>query len=128
MNEILIALIGFYSAQYKIDPLLSLSIAKVESGLNQSVVGSKGELGVFQLLPRAFPQVSKRYLKDLKTNIELGIKHLAWTRKHCKFKSDNTWIACYNLGVSKAKTIKNVYQYAYYTKVMNQYKEFKNAK
>lgn len=125
MNEILIALIGYYSAMYSVDPLISLSVAKVESNFNQQAIGSKNEIGVFQIMPHLFPN---KNLRNLRVNIQTGIKHLAWNKRYCKHKVDNTWLVCYNYGVGNAQKVKHPKLWPYYKKVMKIYKEYESSK
>lgn len=124
MNNVLIALIGYYSAVYGIDPKLSLAVAKHESQLNPKAVGKKGELGLFQLMPSSFPEVNKKELIKPEVNIQMGIRYLAWVKKYCSHKKDNTFLVCYNYGIEKAKNVKHPKLFPYYKLVM---KEYKNA-
>lgn len=123
MNDILIALIGYYSAVYGIDPKLSLAVAKHESKMNPIAVGSKGELGLFQLMPSSFPKVSKKELIKPETNIKLAIKYLGWLKKNCNHQMDNTYLVCYNYGINNAKKVKYPKKFPYYVSVMKEYKK-----
>ncbi|MCZ2079022.1 MAG: lytic transglycosylase domain-containing protein [Bryobacterales bacterium] len=58
-----------------IDPRLALAVASKESGLNQAARGSKGEIGVFQLMPGTAKDLGVNPL-DLSQNIEGGVRYL----------------------------------------------------
>lgn len=106
MNKIIIAkLIMFYSSLYGIDPKLALSVAQIESGLNPNAISSTSDYGVFQLNSNSFPEYSKAQLLDPNINIIVGINYLVKMKKECKFKDNNEWLACYNLGKKKANKI-----------------------
>jgi soluble lytic murein transglycosylase-like protein len=55
---------------------LALAIAQRESGLNNNVVGSKGEIGIFQLLPSTAAQLGVDP-RDPVQNIAGGVAYLA---------------------------------------------------
>jgi soluble lytic murein transglycosylase-like protein len=118
MLEILAAIyinVGIYAKQYKIDPNLVMAIIEVESDFNPKATGLQGEVGLMQLHPRYFPRA--RY--DIKNNIKIGIKHLAYMRKHCPYKRNHTWVVCYNRGFKK---LDYPHKTSYYKKVMTAYK------
>lgn len=120
----ILALVLLYSSQYGVDPALAMSVIQVESGFNAQAVGEHGEIGLMQLMPEYFP-VSREALFDPRTNIKLGIEHLAEAQKQCKHNQDNSWIVCYNLGVSKGNSIRYPKLFPYYKRVMLQYKRFR---
>lgn len=123
MTNVLIALIGYYSAIYGIDPKLSLAVATYESQLNPKAIGTKGELGLFQLMPSSFPKVSKKELIKPETNIRLGIKYLAWLKNNCNHKKDDTYLVCWNYGIGNAKKVKHPKLFPYYVSVMKEYRK-----
>lgn len=51
------SLIQSLAPQYGIPPSLFLAVAQKESGLNQGAIGSKGEIGLFQLMPATAAQL-----------------------------------------------------------------------
>jgi len=64
----------------KVDPLLTLSVAKQESGFNPNARSPANARGLLQILPSTaeiYAPKSKRYLYDIDTNIEVGGKILA---------------------------------------------------
>lgn len=125
MNTTIAMLIGYYSAIYGVDPNLALAVAKVESNFQVDAVGQAGEIGLFQILPSVYPQVKENFLFNTKHNIELGIKHLAWSKKHCKYKKQHMYVLCWNRGVTGASRMQKPTADAYYKKVMNTYREYK---
>lgn len=127
MELALIALINYHAAMNGIDPNLALAVAKVESGLNMEVVGSKGERGAFQLLPSAFPKYTIQELSNPKKNVELGIKHLAWNKKHCKHQGKLNFLVCYNYGIKNAEKVKHPDLFPYVKKVTKEYYKVKKV-
>lgn len=121
VNEITLAILE-YSAAHQIDPLLVAAVIKVESKFDPMAVGSSGEIGLMQLHKRYFADATF----DVRQNISLGVRHLAWSRTHCAHKENNTWVICYNQGVNKAP--KHPYKHDYYKKVMNEYEALKEAR
>lgn len=117
MSNSLIALIGFYSAIYGVDPKISLAVARVESNFNTAAIGKAGEIGLFQVKPKSVG-ISAKLLKYPEINIKEGIKYLAWNKKNCKHKVDNSWLVCYNMGIGKARGVKDPKNQHYYKKVM----------
>lgn len=102
-----------------VDPYLALSVAINESNLNPLAVGSKNEQGLFQLLPQSYKKFNINELRNVKTNIRLGIKHLKQVEKECPHKD---FIICYNVGVSGSKKIKNPHLFPYVIKFNKTYK------
>jgi hypothetical protein len=82
------------------DPTIAVAVATVESNLDQNAIGSKGEIGVFQILPRTYPGAN---LFDLKTNIRLGIEHLKYWKRACPTVEGISFVNCYNSGFRHPK-------------------------
>lgn len=82
------------------DPAIAVAVATVESNLDQNVIGDKGEIGVFQILPRTYPGAN---LFDLKTNIHLGIEHLKYWKRACPTVEGISFVNCYNSGFRHPK-------------------------
>jgi soluble lytic murein transglycosylase-like protein len=117
MNGLLM-LVYLYSALYNLDPVLVESIIEVESGFQSDRIGALGELGMMQLRPEYF------YHKDLakpEINLQIGIAYLAEVKEQCKHKEDNTFIVCYNAGVTGGNRIKYPKKQSYYKRVMKLY-------
>jgi soluble lytic murein transglycosylase-like protein len=120
MKLVIIQLIQTYALQYGVDPQVAISVAAVESQFNPNVIGITGDVGVFQLNPKSFPQYTIKQLKDPKLNIQLGVKYLAKMKKECKYKYGLNWLTCYNMGPKKARTVKHPSLYKYVLKVKTQ--------
>jgi soluble lytic murein transglycosylase-like protein len=112
-----------YSHLVGLDPHVPLAIAKIESNYKVHAVGPKGEIGVFQLNPSAYPDYKVKDLKNVKTNVELGIKTLKKMKDSCPHKRD--WVLCYNTGVTGAKRIKNPKEFPYVKKFNKAYTSVK---
>lgn len=122
MSKIL-SLILLYSKLYNLDPLLVLSIVKVESNFNTDAIGELGEVGLLQLRPE-YAEVSSKDLLKPEVNIKVGIKHLAEAKKYCTHKENNYWVICYNLGVARGNKIKYPRLHKYYKMVMFEYTKY----
>lgn len=101
-----------YSVEYKIDPLLVISIIKVESNFKPNVKSKKGAIGLMQLMPSTAKDVAEKYLYlsdyseeklyEPEFNIRLGIYYV-------KILSDmfnnniNLILASYNAGLGNVQ-------------------------
>lgn len=113
----IIKLITFYSLIYGVDAKVAVSVAAVESNFNPNVIGITGDVGLFQLQPQSFPQYTIKQLKDPKLNIVLGVQYLAKMKKECKYKDNNEWLLCFNMGPNAAKKVKHPELWPYTKKV-----------
>jgi hypothetical protein len=77
-----------------VPPAIALAVAQQESEFNQGAIGSQGEVGVFQLMPKFFAQQGD--LSDVFTNVNLGVGYLA--QLYRKYGDWNTALAAYNWG------------------------------
>src|SRR4051812_38991367 len=105
---------------YGIDPDLVHAVIKHESNYNPNVIGLVGEIGLMQIRP----EYSKLTVKDLFNpckNIKEGVSILKRALQNCKHQADNTWIICYNLGVTGAEKIRYPQLHSYYKKVIANY-------
>jgi len=104
-------------AKYGIEAELVLAIIKVESNFNVKAVGrSHGEVGLMQLRPNYFPGVKF----DVKSNIEVGVRHLSAIRQKCVKKYGKAWYVCYNIGQNRRLNIEAT-DHPYYKKVKAAY-------
>lgn len=81
-----------------IDPRLALAVAIQESGLNQSAIGKKGEIGIMQVMPSTGQGLGFK-IDELKTqdgNIRAGLKYLKQGLD--KFGWPELAVAGYNAG------------------------------
>lgn len=117
-KTIIIKLIMFYSQIYHVDANLSLAVAKTESGLNSKAISKTHDYGLFQLNEASFKQYTKAQLLDPNINIPEGIKYLAKMKKECKFKDNNNFLVCYNMGIKNARKVKYPSKWPYTKKVL----------
>lgn len=106
--------------QMSMDPMLVLSVVQVESNLNPNMTGKFGEVGLMQIRPE-YSKLSKIQLLNPKQNIKEGIIKLKEARKHCKHQVDDTWLVCYNVGITGGSKIKHPKLFPYYKKVKEVY-------
>jgi len=67
------------SIAYDLDPILALSVAKVESNFEGDALSHAGARGVMQIMPATALgefNISADQLYDITTNIEIGVKYL----------------------------------------------------
>jgi soluble lytic murein transglycosylase-like protein len=120
MTPAVVSLVMAYASLAGLDPMLVLSVIKVESNFNSKAVGPRGEVGLMQLMPKYF-KAKRKKLFDPKTNVRLGIEHLARAKAQCRHQEEHTWLVCYNLGVAGGSRLKRPQQWSYYRKVMKEY-------
>ncbi|WP_297811095.1 lytic transglycosylase domain-containing protein [uncultured Finegoldia sp.] len=102
-------LVNTYSKQYNVDPLLVMSVIKVESDFNPDVQSKAGALGLMQLMPDTAESINNMRnthftVDDLKKpdkNIEMGTAYLSYLLHH--FKNHDLAIAAYNGGIGNVK-------------------------
>lgn len=112
-----------------LDSKLVVAVAKVESQLDHSAVSPAGAYGVLQIRRIAFPQYTLDEIRQLDMNIAIGVRHLVYMAKHCKFKKNNSWVICFNRGVRGAsRDVGNPYVDKYYLKVMKEFKKLNDQK
>jgi soluble lytic murein transglycosylase-like protein len=117
-KQMIVQLIMMYASQMGVSPELALSVATVESDLNPNAVGSVGEVGLFQIRPE-YSGYSPLELKDIHTNIMVGIKMIKDAQHYCIHKEDVQFLTCYNAGFTGAKKIKSPKHFPYVVKVRN---------
>ncbi|PSH05129.1 MAG: hypothetical protein CXZ00_02950 [Acidobacteria bacterium] len=87
-----------------VTPAIALAVARRESGINQYrpdgslLIGSAGEIGIFQVKPSSAPGVD---LTDPQQNIQAGVGYLA--SLHRRFGSWPLAIAAYNWGPGRVQ-------------------------
>jgi soluble lytic murein transglycosylase-like protein len=90
----------------------------VESRGNASAIGSKGEVGLMQVMPG--PKRRKGPLLLPRHNIMEGTKLLRNAANSCKHRDGFTFLVCYNRGVAGGAKVERPYKDAYYRRVMNE--------
>lgn len=101
--------------KYDLDPNLILAVIEVESNFNPKALGRAGEVGLMQLHPKFF----KNPPTNISKNIQLGARHLAYSRQHCPNQKGLEFLTCYNKGTKKA--LRNPTLNRYYKKVTKAY-------
>ncbi len=82
------------------NPELAVAIATIESGLNPNAIGVKGEIGLFQLMPRGN---NKTLLFNPVENTKKALEELLYWQKKCPVKNQNFFIICYNSGFRRPR-------------------------
>jgi hypothetical protein len=95
-----------------VDPDLAVAIATVESSLNPEAIGSKGEIGVFQLRPEFHPVKPG----SVEHNIEVAVIYLSTIRQKWQGVYGDAWFIKFNLGPNY-RQINHPKLFAYYIKV-----------
>lgn len=93
------------SEEFKMSPMLVLSLIDVESGFRRAVVSHRGAVGLMQLLPSTAEQVaegigmrwSPSLLEDPKINIELGLRYMKQLREQFHHNGLHA-LTAYNMG------------------------------
>lgn len=93
-------LIKTEASRQGIDPELAVAIAMVESSLNPKALGSKGEIGLFQILPKLFKEGPKASVEQ---QVKRGIEQLRYWKRVCPLQEGHTFIICYNSGYRKPR-------------------------
>lgn len=120
MNLVLLSLILQYSAIYGVDPLLAVSVAKVESDFNVNCISKTHDYGLFQLNASTFRRYTVKQLLDPELNIKLGIQYLAEVRNESVHQHGYEWVVNYNLGTVKGNKVRYPKLFPYYKKVNEQ--------
>ena len=89
-----------YSVEMGVDPAITLSIAKTESGYNHSSRSTHGAVGVFQLMPSTARRMGYNPY-SLDDNIKAGIMY--YKSMYKMFGSMELAIAAYNAGPANVK-------------------------
>lgn len=92
------ALITQVSGQYGIPPEIALAVARRESGLDQAARGTKGEVGVFQLMPSTAAGLNVDPY-SLDQNVQGGVKLLS--DLYGQFGDWRLALEAYNAGPSR---------------------------
>lgn len=98
-----------YSEEYGVDPLLVMSVIKVESNFNTEARSHMNAIGLMQLIPKTSQWIcekmgieySEDMLSDPETNIKLGTYYLAYLINH--FGDTDLAIIAYNGGMGNVQ-------------------------
>jgi soluble lytic murein transglycosylase len=117
---------------HKMDPLFLLAVIHTESKFNNNAVGTHGELGLMQILPRTAKWLAAQAglptdnldLRVPAINIRLGATYIAFLRHSFKNQSVR-YISAYNMGAANVRHLiaTNVEPSVYATRILTSYKE-----
>lgn len=101
--------INKYSKEYEIDPLLILSVIKVESNFDNNAHSHMNAVGLMQVVPETAEWVAERTgtefkeedLFDADKNIQIGSFYLAYLIDH--FQDQDLGIVAYNGGMGNVQ-------------------------
>ena len=110
----------FYSMLSGVDPEITNAVIKVESDGNPMALGKSGDSGLMQVRHQFVPETQQQLFNPC-TNVRRGISLLKKAKDSCKHKLNNTWLVCYNLGLTGGSRIKYPREFIYYKKVMRKY-------
>jgi soluble lytic murein transglycosylase len=117
--------------EYKLDPVFLMAIIQNESSFNPKRVGTSGEIGLMQILPRTAEWISELYSLDYQNskslydpvkNVWLGAALI--DRLRHQFDSEgNLYVSAYNIGPKKVRNLvsKNKTPKIYVNAVMKRY-------
>lgn len=126
MSQALIVALIFQFAQiHHLDPLLVEAVVSVESHYNVKARGLAGEVGLMQVMPSNAKHLTPKELFTPETNIAIGVALLAEAKDNCPHQENNTWLLCYNMGLSHAKKVRHPKKWPYYKQVMSEYDRLK---
>jgi len=115
-----------HSIEMGVDPAITLSIAKLESGFRQEARSPRGAVGVFQLVPSTARRMGLNpYLLD--DNIKGGIMY--YKSMYKMFGSMELALAAYNAGPGNVKKYRAVPPFSetrrYVARIMTDYRHLK---
>lgn len=115
-------LITFYSLVNGIDPNLAFKIARIESNMNPNAISKTNDGGIFQLNNRYYRFHNPSWVFLPHTNIALALRTLGTLKNKCSHTEQDSFVICYNLGVSGAKKIKRPFKNNYYVKIKSMWR------
>lgn len=116
-----------HSIEMGVDPAITLSIAKTESGFRHEAKSSHGAVGVFQLMPSTARRMGLNPY-SLDDNIKGGIMY--YKSMYKMFGSMELALAAYNAGPANVKKYRAVPPFGetrkFVSRIMTDYNHFKN--
>lgn len=122
------------SFEYRVSPVLVLSLIEVESNFQPAAVSQRGAIGLMQLMPETAEQIARAHgmewngpsvLVDPKMNIEFGLRYMAYLKQN--FEDPAHILAAYNIGPNAVKRKIETGQkvpHEYYDRVMGTVKAY----
>jgi soluble lytic murein transglycosylase len=101
------------SKLYHFDPVFILAVIQTESQFDPSVIGTSGEIGLMQVLPRTAEWMAHKYgmkwtsdeaLFDPATNIRFGIRYFAHLRTQFDLSAGH-YLPAYNMGAANMRKL-----------------------
>lgn len=115
-----------HSIEMGVDPAITLSIAKAESGFRHEARSSRGAVGVFQLMPSTARRMGLNPY-SLDDNIKGGIMY--YKSMYKMFGSVELALAAYNAGPGNVKKYQAIPPFAetkrFVSKIMTDYRNYK---
>lgn len=115
-----------HSIEMGVDPAISLSIAKTESGFRHEARSGRGAVGVFQLMPSTARRMGLNPY-SLDDNIKGGIMY--YKSMYKMFGSVELALAAYNAGPGNVKKYRAIPPFAetrrFVSKIMTDYRHYK---
>lgn len=120
--------IHYYSARYKVDPLLVQAVIQVESGFDPYAVSGRGAMGLMQINRITQKHLGIKNPFDIRQNIEGGTRYLKdLLKKH--YWDIGLALASYNAGPATVKRYKGVPPFQetrrYIFEVLSEYRKLK---
>lgn len=99
LRSTIAAVIYEESKRTPIDSLVVTAVMRVESRFNPAALGSRGEVGLLQVLPSTAEELCPKErgnLRDIRNNVRCGLKVLARARRICGGGCAATWLGLYS--------------------------------
>ena len=103
-------LVSSAANRYGVPEAMIYAIIKTESGFDPNAVSRAGAMGLMQLMPSTFEDLTNNFLKenlesemitDPATNIKYGVYYLSWL--YSRFENWETVAAAYNKGIGEVQ-------------------------
>jgi soluble lytic murein transglycosylase len=101
------------SREQNFDPIFVLAVIQTESRFNPNAIGTRGEIGLMQILPPTGKWIALKYhidwagdrtLHDPVTNIVVGIRYFSYLRSHFE-RTAQDYVPAYNMGPKNLKRV-----------------------
>jgi soluble lytic murein transglycosylase len=101
------------SQEFEFDPVFIMAVIQTESSFNPKQVGSAGEIGLMQILPKTAEWIAKKNhlpwkgdksLYDPSTNVRIGIRYFAMLREQFDGHAYH-YLPAYNMGPKNMRKI-----------------------